>query len=198
MLFRYDDVHRVLRDPSLSVEERNARPIANAIDDDLQAMFEERRAGGDRARCSTSTRPTTTACAVSCRRCSRRAWSRSCARACSSSSTATSTTSRARHGEIDLIADLAFPLPFVVISEMLGMPESRDRDQLREWSGAIVKTFDPILTREETLAAFDAADNMLAYRQRDDRVEARQPGRRPAHRADRRRGRRRPAHRATS
>ena len=64
---------------------------------------------------------------------------------------------------MDLIADLAFPLPFVVISEMLGIPEGRDRNQLREWSGAVVKTFDPILTREEQLAAFDAIDNIIAY-----------------------------------
>jgi cytochrome P450 len=66
-------------------------------------------------------------------------------------------------GDVDLIAALAFPLPFVVISEMLGMPEGRDRAQLREWSGAIVKTFDPILTREEILASFDAIDNVEAY-----------------------------------
>jgi cytochrome P450 len=64
---------------------------------------------------------------------------------------------------MDLIADLAFPLPFVVISEMLGIPEGRDRSQLREWSGAVVKTFDPIITRDETLAAFEAADNIVAY-----------------------------------
>jgi cytochrome P450 len=63
----------------------------------------------------------------------------------------------------DVIAGLAFPLPFVVISEMLGIPEGRDRNQLREWSGAVVKTFDPILTREEQLAAFDAIDNIIAY-----------------------------------
>jgi cytochrome P450 len=66
-------------------------------------------------------------------------------------------------GEMDLIADLAFPLPFVVISEMLGIPEGRDRNQLREWSGAVVKTFDPILTREEQLAAFEAIDGIIAY-----------------------------------
>src|SRR5260370_35802 len=35
--------------------------------------------------------------------------------------------------EVDLIAALAFPLPFIVISEMLGVPEGRDRAQLREW-----------------------------------------------------------------
>src|SRR5579871_3704274 len=46
---------------------------------------------------------------------------------------------------------------------MLGIPEGRDRYQLREWSGAVVKTFDPILTREESLAAFEAADNIVAY-----------------------------------
>src|SRR3979409_626166 len=30
-LFRYEDVHRVLRDPSLSVEERNAKPRGIAV-----------------------------------------------------------------------------------------------------------------------------------------------------------------------
>jgi cytochrome P450 len=65
--------------------------------------------------------------------------------------------------DVDLISGLAFPLPFVVISEMLGVPEGRDRAQLREWSGAIVKTFDPILTRDETFAAFDAIDNIRSY-----------------------------------
>ena len=68
-------------------------------------------------------------------------------------------------GEMDVIADLAFPLPFVVISEMLGMPEGRDRFQLREWSGAIVKTFDPVLSVDEAKTAFAASDNMFAYLQ---------------------------------
>ena len=39
----------------------------------------------------------------------------------------------AAQGRADLIADLAFPLPFQVISEMLGMPDS-DRDQMRGWA----------------------------------------------------------------
>jgi pimeloyl-[acyl-carrier protein] synthase len=38
-----------------------------------------------------------------------------------------------RVGRIDVIADLAAPLPAIVTSEMLGVPTS-DRDQLKEWS----------------------------------------------------------------
>lgn len=62
----------------------------------------------------------------------------------------------------DLIADLAFPLPFQVISEMLGMPEG-DMLQIRDWSNAMVKTIDPILTDEEMRAAADAAEAMDRY-----------------------------------
>src|SRR5664279_1517707 len=45
-LFRYEDVHRVLRDPSLSVEERHAKPMALAVDPDLEAMMQARGEGG--------------------------------------------------------------------------------------------------------------------------------------------------------
>src|SRR5712691_1482995 len=45
-LFRYDDVHRVLRDPSLSVEERHMKPLAATEDPDIEAMLAERREGG--------------------------------------------------------------------------------------------------------------------------------------------------------
>src|SRR6516225_8070405 len=37
-LFRYDDVHRVLRDPHLSVEERHMKPFAIPVDPEIQAM----------------------------------------------------------------------------------------------------------------------------------------------------------------
>ena len=61
-----------------------------------------------------------------------------------------------------MVADLAFLLPFTVISEMLGMPVDR-RDDLREWSGALVKTLDPIFTEEEFDAALAAGDAMTEY-----------------------------------
>ncbi len=40
-------------------------------------------------------------------------------------------------GQMDLIHDFAFPLPVIVIAEMLGVP-TRDRGRFRNWSHAIV------------------------------------------------------------
>lgn len=65
-------------------------------------------------------------------------------------------------GETDLIANLAFPLPFTVISEMLGMPDA-DRDQLRDWSHTVVKLLDPIVTVEEVRDALAASQQMFDH-----------------------------------
>lgn len=62
----------------------------------------------------------------------------------------------------DIISDIAFPLPFLVISEMLGMPKE-DSVMVREWSHAIVKTLDPILSEEELLTAIASSDLMVEY-----------------------------------
>jgi cytochrome P450 len=40
-------------------------------------------------------------------------------------------------GEMDAVDDLAFPLPVIVIAELLGVPAS-DRDQFRQWSSDYV------------------------------------------------------------
>lgn len=64
-------------------------------------------------------------------------------------------------GEMDVIGDLAFPLPFTVISEMLGMPEVH-RDEVRTWSGRLVKMLDPLLEEHDVRAAFDASDHLNA------------------------------------
>ena len=40
-------------------------------------------------------------------------------------------------GEMDVIADFAFPLPAIVIAEMLGLPPE-DRDQFKQWSNEIM------------------------------------------------------------
>jgi cytochrome P450 len=68
----------------------------------------------------------------------------------------------AEKGEADLIADFAFPLPFQVISEMLGMPPG-DEGLLRGWSEAITKTLDPVITPEQEDAAVAASRAMSEY-----------------------------------
>jgi cytochrome P450 len=45
----------------------------------------------------------------------------------------------AARGRMDLIADLAYPLPVTVIAEMLGVPPE-DRDQFKHWSDELVVT----------------------------------------------------------
>ena len=53
----------------------------------------------------------------------------------------------AERGSMDVVADLAFPLPVVVIAEMLGVP-LEDQEQLKPWSADLARTIDPILTPE--------------------------------------------------
>lgn len=61
----------------------------------------------------------------------------------------------AAQGEADLIETYAFPLPIIVIAELLGIP-AEDRDKFRTWSNAVMM---PALTPEaqaETLANLQA------------------------------------------
>ncbi|AVH74387.1 cytochrome P450 [Nostoc sp. 'Lobaria pulmonaria (5183) cyanobiont'] len=48
-------------------------------------------------------------------------------------------------GVMDVIADLAYPLPITVIAQMLGVPVE-DRDRLKQWSFDISRTLDPVMT----------------------------------------------------
>jgi cytochrome P450 len=45
------------------------------------------------------------------------------------------------HSEIDLISQFAYPLPVIVIAEMLGIP-SEDRDLFRKWTGDLAPLID--------------------------------------------------------
>jgi len=163
MLFRYDDVHRVLRDPGLSVEERNARPLPLTLDADIQALVEERGERGNHTMLNLDPPDHHRLRRLVSKVFTPRTVEELHPRVQQLVDDHLDTVAARGTGEMDLIADLAFPLPFVVISDMLGIPESRDRNQLREWSGAVVKTFDPILTREEQFAAFEAGDNIMGF-----------------------------------
>ena len=53
-------------------------------------------------------------------------------------------------GRMDIIQDLAYPLPVIVIAEMLGIPP-QDRDQFKLWSDEIILTLNGPLTSPDML-----------------------------------------------
>ncbi|GAA4067289.1 cytochrome P450 [Nonomuraea soli] len=54
-------------------------------------------------------------------------------------------------GEADVIADLALPLPLLVVAELLGLPQE-DRARLRRWSDEMLRTDDPARVRRAGVA----------------------------------------------
>jgi len=160
-LSRYDDVSRLLRDPTLSVVDDNAAVAPQA------ALFEgtgiDRNRRGSRAILNLDPPDHTRI-----------------RRLVSKAFTPTRIEALVPRiqglvdgllddldvaGPVDLIRGLAFPLPFAVISEMLGMPDA-DRVQLREWSHTLVKFLEPIVDPAELTSLLAAGDNM------DDHVRA--------------------------
>jgi cytochrome P450 len=65
-------------------------------------------------------------------------------------------------GHIELIDDLAFPVPFQVISDLLDMPTDRSVE-LREWSQIITNSLEPTATDEELVQSEDAIAQLVPY-----------------------------------
>ena len=59
-------------------------------------------------------------------------------------------------GQMELIEDLAFPVPFQVISELLDMPTDR-AEEMRSWSQILTASLEPTVALE----SFDQADAAL-------------------------------------
>jgi cytochrome P450 len=66
-------------------------------------------------------------------------------------------------GEMDVIAELAFPLPFAVISELLGMPDTESREELRDVSHTLVRSLEPLTDPGDAPLIRDASDAMAAH-----------------------------------
>lgn len=158
VLFRYDDIVRTLRDASLSVQIDNALPTART------KMFAE-QAPGEVERGSHAMLNIDPPDHTRLRRLVSKAFTPKMVnglRPRIHTLVDDALDTMAARGEADVIGDLAFPLPFTVISEMLGMPDG-NRDEVRGWSHTLTKTLDPILSPEDVEASLAAADNMMRH-----------------------------------
>jgi cytochrome P450 len=162
MLFGYDDVLRVLRDPSLSVEERNAVVPPMMVNAEREALVGE-RSGGNRAMLNLDPPDHHRLRRLVAKVFTPRVVEDLRPRVQALFDGLVSDAEARAEAEIDVISDIAFPLPFSVISDLLGMPDGQDRLELRAWSGALVKTLDPIVSDADFVAALAASDQMTAY-----------------------------------
>lgn len=70
---------------------------------------------------------------------------------------------QAQHdGVIDIVRDLAFPLPVIVIAELLGVP-LEDQEQLKPWSADLARTIDPVVTMETAAQAAMSGMQFINY-----------------------------------
>jgi cytochrome P450 len=67
-----------------------------------------------------------------------------------------------RDGQFDLIADLAYPLPVVVIAELLGVPPE-DRSVFHDWSSVLAASLDPLVSADLMARVFPAREALHAY-----------------------------------
>ncbi|MHB1089688.1 MAG: cytochrome P450, partial [Ilumatobacteraceae bacterium] len=65
-------------------------------------------------------------------------------------------------GMLELVDELAFPVPFQVISDLLEMPTERVTE-LRSWSQTITNSLEPTATDEELDAAESALEELVPY-----------------------------------
>jgi hypothetical protein len=79
----------------------------------------------------------------------------------------------AGEGEMDVIRDLAYPLPVIVIAEMLGVP-AEDREQFKRWSDEAVASFGAISV-EGMRRSLNAFKQLRAYFERVVEERRREP-----------------------
>ncbi|HEY2959659.1 MAG TPA: cytochrome P450 [Actinomycetota bacterium] len=65
-------------------------------------------------------------------------------------------------GAMDVVEDLAYPLPVTVICDLFGVPEA-DRDRFRGWSRAFVHLLDPLVAEDAMERALQARLALRGY-----------------------------------
>ena len=153
ILFRYDDVLRMLRDRSLSVEDHNV-----AFNERMPWLADA--FGDEPARPSSSMLSRDPPDHTRLRRLVSRAFTpRMIEQLRPRVEELVDAALEAAGDEWDVIDELAFPLPFTVITELLGAPAT-DSAQLREWSGMVVRSLEPVVDPEVLQAIATAGDHL--------------------------------------
>lgn len=159
VLSRYDDVVRVLRDPTVSRDvQKNGRLDPN---DPLTIARRERR-GDDGAKTILNLDPPDH---TRLRRLVSKAFTPSAIerlRGWMTERVDSVLDRAAAAGGMELIDELAFPFPFDVISQMLDLPTDRAHD-VRDWSMAITQSLEPQCTLDELRAADAAINQLIPY-----------------------------------
>jgi len=68
----------------------------------------------------------------------------------------------AENGEMEVVRDLAHPLPVIAIAELLGVP-ARDRDRFRAWASRLVQLLDPFQGRGGARPMVEATHELFEY-----------------------------------
>jgi len=161
-VFRYDDAVSLLRDPRLSVADDAVRGANVRVETRRQILGEERAARGTRQMLNLDPPDHTRLRGLVQQVFTPKMIEGLTARVQElvdgllAAAVATSLD-----GEVvDLIRDFAFPLPFLVISEMLGMPDGRDRDTLRDLAHTLTLGLEPVLALQHMDEILEASDAM--------------------------------------
>lgn len=158
-LFRYDDCFTMLRDASMSVEEKNSDIAGSA-----RVALEERIADevGFRRRRDLSILNIDPPKHTRLRRLVSKAFTPRTIeglRPMIQRLVDDQLDGVSAAGGGDVVDACAFPLPFDVINDMLGMPEA-DKETIKTWSGHMVKALDPIVSEEIVRLAVESAMKM--------------------------------------
>ncbi|HET7483736.1 MAG TPA: cytochrome P450 [Actinomycetota bacterium] len=155
VLTRYADVVSILRDPSMSSDFRNSTTYAQ-FREMSPTLFEDRQPSllfldpPDHTRLRTLVNKAFTARRIEQLR-------------DRVDEVVDELLGRARTGgEMDVVEDLAYPLPVTVISEMLGVP-AEDHRLFRSWSQDLVATLDPIVPPDRVERAMRSSDAFREY-----------------------------------
>ena len=161
MLTRYEDIARTLRGNEFSRDvEANATESADPVRRARRDRLRQRRAAGGAAKSILNLDPPDH---TRLRRLVSLAFTPSAIERLRPrvESLVTSILDRAAdQGSMELVDELAFPVPFQVISELLGMPTEREAE-IRDWSQALTAALEPTAD-EATLDGADAAVRALS------------------------------------